>query len=205
MITVLGLDPGTANMAWSVVQIWSPTRFKICGVGMVHRPIRELKGNIRPDVKDFVRSLKKIIKFHNVTHIGAERFQARGLRGNTGELVAFMLGLLATFNQPSVFITASQWKNNFNRHHDLKAMYAKSQLKPHEIDACSIALYTGMQSLGHKDAFMWLKNHHKKYLTILERTSETLRAKKLLKKKKELERNAKLKQKGSRRQIKKPR
>ena len=177
MITVLGLDPGTSNMAWSVVDIWGPTRFRVRGLGMVQRPLKDMKGDMRPSIQALRRELNGIIKKHNVTHIGAERFQARGLKGNTGELVAFMLGIVSSFKQPSVFITASQWKNNFNKHCELKALYKETVLKPHEVDACSIAVYVGLRQLGHKDTFSWLRLHSAKYQRVLELNSETLKQK----------------------------
>lgn len=177
MITVLGLDPGTRNMAWSVIRIWSATRFKVLGVGMVKNAMMDMKGDIRPAMKRFRKELQSKIKRHGVTHIAAERFQARGLKGNTGELVAFMLGVISTFKQPSVFITASQWKNNFNKYADLKALYKKTALQPHEVDSPSIGLYVGLRVLGVKNPFEFLRAHRYKYIQVLEAHSETLRDK----------------------------
>lgn len=152
-ITVLGMDPGKTNYAWSVVQlkIDNPSKYRILGCGMIQNTISSMTGNTKEDVRKFVAEVRKLLRQYGADVIGAERFQARGLKGNTSELVNVMIGCLFFVPVKGVtLLTASTWKNAFNRVADLKQTYEQSALTPHQIDATSIGLYTGALYLNSK-------------------------------------------------------
>lgn len=176
MITILGLDPGSRNMAWSVVEMQTTTKFKIIQVGMIENTVTDLKGEVKPRANKFKNEIQSKIRSFGINLIVAERFQARGIKGNTGEFVALMLGILVIQKPQCMLITASQWKNRFNQHCDLKALYKTTKLKPHEIDSTSIALYGGAKHLGYEQPFGFTAVKSSKYIQAIESKSLTLQA-----------------------------
>lgn len=153
-LTILGIDPGSVNMGFTVskVRIDGPFAYKLKEVGMFKNTMKEMKGDVRKDLKKFRGELNGILRRHKPDVIIAERYMNRGIRGNTGELVGLMMGVIAMANvQDVVFIPASQWKNAFSRHawapkgvqnkQKLECLYKDSRLVPHVIDAACISMY----------------------------------------------------------------
>lgn len=152
-LTILGVDPGSRNMGFGVIEVKIGKKWKsrIREVGMIQRTVKEMKGDVRGDLMKFRREFNGILKRHKVDVIVAERYMNRGIRGNTGELVGLMLGCIALSSVKDVsFIPASQWKNAFNRNADLDQLYKDSRLVAHAIDATCIAAYGACQILEHK-------------------------------------------------------
>lgn len=149
---VLGLDPGVANSAWSVVKFDANGGFQVLGVGMLANTVKDFTLGIEHQCLLFLDELKDILRRHpKITAVCAERFMTRGNKGTTIEKIGLMLGMVVGYLQ-SVnagihvsMIPASQWKNEFNRQSDLEAWYqlGQKELTPHEVDAISIALYAG--------------------------------------------------------------
>lgn len=151
--TILGIDPGKTNAAYSVVRIKiKPFRYRILAHGMLKKPLNDLTGiDVVKRMNAFKAEIRKLKKTYSVNFVIAERFMTRGGQsmGTTIEVVTFMLALLAHVGiKEYQFITAAQWKNQWNRHNDLKEFYKSMPFPPHPIDATGIALYGASQQFA---------------------------------------------------------
>lgn len=53
-----------------------------------------------------------------------------------------MCGIVVVIlNVPARYLSAATWKNSFNKHHDLKALYKSIPFPPHILDSALIGLY----------------------------------------------------------------
>lgn len=148
---ILSGDPGKVNFALSVIDV--KKKVKVVGTRMCANPVKHLHLDVVAESQAFLAELEYLNdKYGPFDGVCFERFQSRGLKGNTVETISLMLGLIAVFahkhNIPVMFITASQWKNAFNKTMDLKGLYAdykltskKSPKAIHEFDACLQGLY----------------------------------------------------------------
>lgn len=148
-IRMLGLDPGTAHFAYSVVEL-TGKRLKVLQHGMFNTTIKQLK-----DSKQYRQQRKQfqdgMIALHNQFQfqlIIAERFMPRGQiagMGNAQELIPMMLASLECMElAPILFISAAAWKNEVKRNNiDLKELYLyyKGSITAHQIDATHMAVY----------------------------------------------------------------
>lgn len=165
IITSIGSDPGDSNYGYSVVTYnTKTTKFSIRELGMLTCQINNLtesfqkppkskrrKRIVVPDYPPFSHQLIRfqdewidlIVKYKAST-ITSERFQARGLRGKSIELVSIMNAVIAleglTRDVPVQLITASTWKNQVNKLFDLKLLYTKLSITPHTTDSVFIAI-----------------------------------------------------------------
>jgi hypothetical protein len=58
---------------------------------------------------------------------------------------------LNTSQLKTLLIPASQWKNEFNRHNDLEALYSDApSCTPHQLDATGIGIYSSYYWFGEK-------------------------------------------------------
>ena len=100
---------------------------------------------LRPRAVEFMEEIARWVEKFEPKAIIAERFQTRGNGGPLIEMVSVMLGLLAGKYEtlPVKLITASTWKNAFNRRHqcDLREMYPDVLTPPHAFDSCLIGIY----------------------------------------------------------------
>ncbi|QZE59467.1 Holliday junction resolvase [Erwinia phage pEa_SNUABM_2] len=158
---ILSGDPGKVNFALSV-QEFKDKRITVLGTRMFQHPIQNLHYDMRQPTKEFLAELELMWKLYGpFDAMCFERFQSRGLGGNTIEAISLMLGVISFFalkkKCPLDLITASQWKNAFNRTMDLKGYYAehnltskKSRKAIHEFDASLIGVYTFYRHSGIK-------------------------------------------------------
>ena len=166
----LGMDPGTANFAVSVVDYDTETRKKrIRYVAMIANPIKNLTATPVRDKKRrnkttlkrdepsfavglalFAHEIEWIFDNFKITHAVGERFQTRGLKGDGIEVISMMLAIVfyIAFRRRVKFMTttAGVWKNAVARQRgDLLSLYeyAKMMFKmePHVIDSTMIALW----------------------------------------------------------------
>ncbi|WOL24468.1 Holliday junction resolvase [Yersinia phage fHe-Yen9-02] len=149
---ILAGDPGKVNFALSIIEV-NGTKIEFLGTRMFNRPIQNLTGDMRQVTKEFLDEIRKIDKQYGpFDGMCFERFQSRGLGGNTIEAISLMLGVLCSYaltkKIPIDIITASQWKNAFNRTMDLKGLYEEFKLTSkkspkaiHEFDASLIGVY----------------------------------------------------------------
>ena len=151
---VLAMDPGSRN-------------FGIAAVGTDGRkPIVLANAQIRFPVNDLVKFadrremfLEEIIPWFDrfkPRALVAERFQTRGgaSMGPLIEQVSVMLGIISMITVPLLpirLITASTWKNAFNRRHqcDLKEIYPTVHTEPHPFDASLIGVWALETGLKH--------------------------------------------------------
>lgn len=155
VITVLGCDPGYRNFGFSVVQVARKGDgfvFRVKTCGMLKDTLKDMKGDVIPRIDLFKREIRSLCRKYKVSAITAERFQSRGLRGLSAELVSGMIFLLTQVGQKDVnLITASQWKNQFNRAYgkgSLDEIYKVCRVEPHELDSVCIAIYGACARLG---------------------------------------------------------
>lgn len=152
-VTLLGIDPGKTNCAFSVVRIkLTPFKYKVMAHGMIKNPVNELTGGsvaLHGRYNKFKSEIRKLKRTFKVDAIFAERFMTRGgsSMGTTIEVVSIMLCLLSHVGVKTVqLFTAAQWKNQWNKHNDLKEFYKSMHPMPaHSIDATGIALYGATQ------------------------------------------------------------
>ena len=157
-LRILAFDPGSNNFAWSVLDVSRPFSVKLLGTGMLKNTVKELTGCVRQQYDDFIFEVSALCIEYEVDHIIAERFMHRpGIKGLTMELVGQMLGILLTKwiewgKEPESMklITASQWKNEWNRFSDLKAFYDKVGCTVHQVDSIGIGLYGAAYWLDEK-------------------------------------------------------
>lgn len=140
---VLALDPGSRNCGISVVACNEHGKVKIVANSLVTKPISDLVayGQQR---NDFLAEIDKWVEVYQPNGIVVERFQTRGQSGPLIEYVGVMVGLLGGYRMPIKAITASTWKNAWNRRFDpltLDAMYAECAITPHQLDACFIGIF----------------------------------------------------------------
>lgn len=148
VITILCMDPGVTNHAWSILRVEKPFKVTVEATGMVRSTINDLRGDLRSRASAYKNELIEYVENYGVTHIIAERFQARGIKGATIEQVNQMLGIVATEvsnwdnkNRPVMFITAATWKNEWNRYGNLEEFYTKVSCVNHQVDSIGIGLY----------------------------------------------------------------
>lgn len=174
MIISLGVDPGTANYAYGIVQYHLKGEYlvpKILSAGQLHWTISNLtdspqrppksKRRKKIPIKDqmipnfstqlamFEKDWRSQIKKFQPTTWAVERFQSRGLRGKTVEAICIMNGVLAAMSRRNSIlfnmITAAQWKNRVNAYGSLEEIYSQVTLPPHIVDACFISTYQALK------------------------------------------------------------
>lgn len=140
---ILAFDPGSRNMGIALVA----KKGKNLGVianSVMTNPVNDLTMVNAPKQK-FIDEVGRWVDEYKPQGIIAERFQTRGLGGPLIEQVSFMLGLLAGhFGLPIKLITASTWKNKFQRRFDIdlkEDVYKEIKIQPHQLDACLIGCY----------------------------------------------------------------
>lgn len=156
-VRVLSFDPGVSNFAWSVVEVRRPFAAKVVASGMLYNTVKTFSDDLQRDVADFLSEVTSLFTTYKPDHFIMERFQARGMKGTTIELVNLMLGAFLSwlterqfsFKHRVKLITASQWKNEWNRNSDLDKIYKRTSVVPHQVDAVGIALY---------GAYYWFKD-----------------------------------------------
>lgn len=155
MLTVLGLDPGTANFGYAVVQVFMQPKYKyrIITHGMIDEAVQEMSGlDVGERMQKFEKRIRSLKRMHNIDVAVGERFMTRGHKGTTIEAVSAMLGITASvFKNEVAFIPASQWKNAINKKLELEGLYESMKhygIAAHRVDAVGIALYGSTLSIG---------------------------------------------------------
>jgi hypothetical protein len=156
VITILSLDPGSVNFAASILRakvIDGKLVVNVVGTKMISTINNVLKAQEQANA--FCNEIVELHNKYNFTHIVAERYQTRGIKGKTVECINLMLGILLNeFNDLDVtFLTASTWKNRYNSSLDLNDLYndlkdamasTKKSLRPkqvHELDCSLMGIY----------------------------------------------------------------
>lgn len=143
MKTVLGCDPGSRSFGVSLVRAAPGRAPKVVHASLLNNPVNSML-TLKSATSAYLKEMKPLAA--QADGIIMERFQTRGV-GSMGvliEQVGAMVGATtARFNLPFRAIVASQWKNKWQRRHDLdlKEFYKELPFKPHAFDATFIAMY----------------------------------------------------------------
>lgn len=166
-LVILAGDPGTKNFGLSVIKYKNGDLDypEILFCNFFKSPIQELKNEtFNIQLLALNAEIQAIIEEFKPNFIVLERFQGRGIRGSLAEKVSMsVMGIAEMGNLSNIktrLITASQWKNFFNKNKFRKLVdvysHAKSlyKLEPHLIDATFI----GMYATDNKSCYNWLKS-----------------------------------------------
>lgn len=154
-LRVLGFDPGSKNFGvFGGILYGGKTLHKVglLETSLLRNAITSFSDDqLAEQVAKFKNEIRMLVLRVRPRVIFIERFQSRGLKGLTVELVSFMIGLIAGMCHElteelghAVVIhlrIASQWKNAVNRQFSLDSLYAQiPAVIHHRLDACLIAL-----------------------------------------------------------------
>ncbi len=174
MLTILGLDPGTVNFGWSVVQARRKPdghlqyRILACGVVPPQHTVRSVVGTTGEEMAVLLRWVRGVVTQYGVDLMIGERFQPRSsILGSNTELIGMVFGALIAENlagrlPPVERILPATWKNRTRRGAigDLKFLYrgpkqrrVRYQGSNHELDATCIALYLAYQKLEPENMY----------------------------------------------------
>ena len=147
---ILAFDPGSVNMGISLVMLRKDGTPQVLANATMMHPIHDIPKFMQQQRK-FLAEVRSWIDTFHPNAIVAERFQSRGLRGATVECVSMMLGVLSTLGLPVLFITASTWKNQYQRRFgvNLRDVYKTIPTTPHQLDASLIGCFgleTGLKT-----------------------------------------------------------
>lgn len=154
VITALAVDPGTTNGAWSVVSMNKSGVLDVLASGKIYSTVTDLTGNQAQGVMAFKAEISAIATKFKVNAFAVERFQARGFKGPTIEMVNVMIGLMAghLVDHHGVklvsMIPPAEWKNPWNRKGNLEEFYAKVNCVVHQTDSIGIGIYCLCKWLG---------------------------------------------------------
>lgn len=140
---ILAFDPGSVNMGCSLLDIdRSSKKIKVLANTVLMNPLHDIK-QFSKERKLFLEEISSWVAKGKPKAIVAERFQSRGLRGTTIECVCMMLGMLSMFDLPVLFITASTWKNRYQKRFniDLREIYREISPAPHQLDSALIGCF----------------------------------------------------------------
>lgn len=167
MLRILSMDPGKTNYAIAVTTMGFNKKgkfvYKCEGTRMLDDSIKFDMTNLRESIRSYGSFLDGLLD-QPFDILYAERYQARGGKGNTIEIINNCIGYLIC-NSDHIehvnFITAATWKNAYNRVGDLNECYADLKeirkaekvrgerfLEIHEYDAALIGVYAGCKILG---------------------------------------------------------
>lgn len=150
--TILGIDIGTVNAGFGVVQFQvkkNKVAYKIHKCGLLQCLVKDLSVPHKRELKAHVREVKKLVKTYAVDYVLEERYMTRGIKGSTVEAVNQMMGALdLSLKQEVTQIPAATWKNRVNKFFDLKFLYTQAYVPPHEIDAVLQAFWLAEKKMG---------------------------------------------------------
>ena len=157
---ILGLDPGTQNFAYSVLEIKArngrayPTVLEAGQYKDTNLQLRkdsDINAQITVFKEQIAQHMDSIL--YDDCRVIVERFQTRGWRGSGIEAIGIMIGcilfLTASLKIPVRVVTASSWKNRVGKE-TMKELYGIGKamsVTPHEIDASMMALLLGAEEL----------------------------------------------------------
>lgn len=147
-VRVLSIDPGTTNAAWAVAEINIAAKtYKLLASGKLINTVHDLTANLEQQISVFAKEVQSLLAKYTAQCLCLERYQARGMKGTTIELVNIMIGVAISEARKTQnmflhrVIPASQWKNAWNRAGDLELYYSKVSCVVHQADAIGIGIY----------------------------------------------------------------
>jgi hypothetical protein len=167
-IPVVAFDPGSSNFGCFAGRLRikndALSGIELLDSKMLQNPIKSLGTDFKSQADAYRQEIRQFLLKYKPAVVVIERFQSRGLRGTTVELVNVMIGILSEiiYNLSNEGLEielktpiASQWKNALNKHFSLEDLYQYlpgSQL--HRLDACLMSLFAVQD--GIKDVYSFL-------------------------------------------------
>ena len=159
---IVSVDPGTKNYYLALYK-----NKKCQGTMKVDDLIFDLKtNNLDEQYTNYKNFWDKTLK--KVDTLVIERFQNRGIRTLSVELISFMNGILYQIccdkKIDFVYLTAATWKNKFNKENPLytvDSIYERAKdygLVTHQVDAALIGLYHISKFKSKFSVHSWLKS-----------------------------------------------
>lgn len=174
-VRILSCDPGKDNYAATIgdycVSRSGKLEYNFLHTRMVQNTLQDLTSDLDGQLKKYLKEMRELKRRYSPTYFVAERFQNRGsMRGASGELVSMMLGVSCTLGMDNTVITASQWKNAFNRVSNLDHLYEDTPFVAHVVDSACIGLYHACKTLNVKP-YEWLaqQGEYKRLVKAMER------------------------------------
>jgi len=154
---ILSLDPGTSNHGFAVLDVIYENKEYSCEVlhsGLIKSTVSDLTDKVSDQVNAYLDELQALVDMYEIDSFCFERYMTRGIKGTTIECVNIMLGsAIAAFKGKLQILPAAQWKNAFNKVHDLDKIYAhysSDGIPPHVVDSALIGIYCSMQWCGQQ-------------------------------------------------------
>jgi hypothetical protein len=156
-IYLLGLDPGSKNFAYSILEAElyvtaKGTTIKINPIetGLVGNTITSMR-TAKSELRQFLTDLEFLCNRKNtpVQGIILEQFQSRGVGTYLIEKVNVMIGAILThFSYLDIdFFSAAAWKISVKKKFDLDTEYKRITCTPHELDATLIGAFGSFKLL----------------------------------------------------------
>lgn len=181
--TILGLDPGTKNFAYSKIRASYLRRGKnvtldieVIETGILKHTVTSPK-KAKSELVSFISEVASFVEDvrEPCTAIGIEQYQTRAFGNKLIELVNIMIGAMLlhySYKDINIF-AASSWKNRLGDRFDLKDEYRYITCTPHELDATYIAVYQAFLHAGIKPFNGYKRGMFNKIARLTEKASST--------------------------------
>lgn len=139
-VYLLAQDPGSVNHGIAVIEL---STMRIMSHGLNPWTLTMMVPGVGNQVEAYSNMLYAL-KRKGCRYAVAERYQTRGIKGLSSELVSAMLGItMMVFPGRSRFVIAAQWKVAYARTGlDLDAFYKEMRpITPHQVDASLMGLW----------------------------------------------------------------
>lgn len=162
-VRMLGMDPGYRNYGVAAVELNKRSgRVTVLRNAKLVHPLDSFTDSYVKKSRAYLREVRTWVQTYKVNAFIAERFQTRGTKTISVELVSVMLGMMTVqFGAlPHKYITASTWKNDVNRklkaeNTDLKQLYKEVEVEAHQLDAVLMAIYGLEKATGIEVKYEW--------------------------------------------------
>lgn len=180
-LTFVACDPGSTNFGICLGDIRvkkGVLQYRIRSVKKLESTVCDLKQRVGEQIVMYLNEIQEFAT-KKPNSVVIERFQARGLRGSTGEQVSIMIGALTTlYPDRTNLVIPSTWKNSVNRalpnmgeRTPLEWMYKqlKGEVSAHEVDAAVMLIWAGHIATGFKPFEGWNKKRMAKLIKSLKK------------------------------------
>ena len=180
---LLGLDPGSVNFAYSIIEVETYTtpkgttlKVKPIETGLITNTISSMR-NAKSELRSFLSDLEFLINRKDLSIQGlvVEQFQSRGVQTSLLEKVNVMIGaILTNFYYLDIdFFMASAWKRSIKQVFDLDYEYKRITCTPHELDATYIGIFGAFKLLKIKPYYVYTSKYLEGVARGVEKVSKT--------------------------------
>jgi hypothetical protein len=128
----LGLDPGTKNFGFSLVE-HDTIKWRILECGMMENTLYDFGDDFKNQINWFIDEIGPMLS--KADHVVMERYQPR-FKAAQIEYINCMIGIVAMLHKSTRIVTAASWKNKLP--FKLKDLYDKKT--DHVLDATLMAM-----------------------------------------------------------------